>query len=293
MAIKIYADAGSNLFKSILDEKHADIHVVKMPLYVEDKTYMCYDENINVEEMSSHFYQDMIEGKDVKTSLINPTTFENEFRKETDKGNQVICFIMAKGISGTYQSACIAAQIINEEKGEEVVHIVDTATAGFGEGMQALHAYELVKQGKDFKTIIKEVENYRWKVRSEFTVDNIKYLGRTGRVKPIVAKLANLLKIKVLLKGSDESNITMTGKTIGRLLSIKKLASTCLEHINKKVKQVIYIAHCEAKKDAEALKKLLIEGGLTNIEIYPYDLITGSHVGPGALALFYVGENRN
>lgn len=293
MAIKIYADAGSNLFKSILDEKQADIHVVKMPLYVEDKTYMCYDENINVEEMSSHFYQDMIDGKDVKTSLINPATFSKEFRKETDKDNQVICFIMAKGISGTYQSACLAAQEINEEKGKEVVHIVDSATAGFGEGMQALHAYELVKEGKDFQTIINEVEKYRWKVRSEFTVDNIKYLGRTGRVKPIVAKLANLLKIKVLLKGSDESNITMTGKTIGRVLSIKKLASTCLEHINKKVKQVIYIAHCEAKKDAEALKKLLVEGGLTNIEIYPYDLITGSHVGPGALALFYVGENRN
>ncbi len=293
MAIKIYADAGSNLFKSILEEKQADIHIIKMPLYVEDKTYMCYDENINVEEMSSRFYQDMIEGKEVKTSLINPTTFIDEFKKETDKGNQIICFIMAKGISGTYQSACIAAKEINEEKGEEVVYIVDSATAGFGEGMQALHAYELVKQGKDFQTIIKEVENYRWKVRSEFTVDNIKYLGKTGRVKPIVAKLASLLKIKILLKGSYESNIIMTGKTIGRTLSIKKLASTCLEHINKAIKQVIFIAHCEAKKDAETLKRLLMEGGLANIEIYPYDLITGSHVGPGALALFYVGENRN
>ena len=293
MAIKIYADAGSNLFQSILDDKQADIHIVKMPLYVEDKTYICYDENINVEEMSSQFYQDMIDGKNVRTSLINPATFLQEFKLETDQGNKVVCFIMAKGISGTYQSACMAAQEINEEKGQEVVHVVDSATAGFGEGMQALHAYDLVKEGKSFASIVQEAEDFRWKVRSEFTVDNIKYLGKTGRVKPIVAKLASLLKIKILLKGSYESNITMTGKTIGRIMSIKKLASTCLENIALKVRQTIFIAHCEAKKDAEFLKDLLVKGGLSNIEIYPYDLITGSHVGPGALALFYVGENRD
>ena len=173
MAIKIYADAGSNLFQSILDSKQADIHIIKMPLYVEDKTYICYDNNINVEEMSSQFYQDMIDGKNVRTSLINPQTFLDEFKFETDKDNKVICFIMAKGISGTYQSACLAAQEINEEKGQEFVHVVDSATAGFGEGMQALHACELVKEGKGFEDIIQEAEEFRWKVRSEFTVDNI------------------------------------------------------------------------------------------------------------------------
>lgn len=293
MAIKIYADTGSNLYPSILKEKNLDIHVLKMPLEVGEETYMCYEDNADIEEMSSRFYQAVEEEKEIKTSLINPDTFKNAFKEDVMQGHKIICFTMAKGISGTYQSACLAASEINEKQGEEVVKIIDTATAGLGEGLQAIHAYELAQQGKTFEEIILEAKKFRWKVRSEFTVDDIKYLGKTGRVKPIVAKLAKLLKIKILLNGSYESMIAMTGKVIGRLASIKKLASQCLEHINKKIKQIIYITHCNAKADAELLKNLLIKGGLKDIEIYPYDLITGSHVGPGTIALFYVGNNRD
>ena len=293
MAIKIYADTGSNLYPSILKEKNLDIHVLKMPLEVGEETYMCYEDNADIEEMSSRFYQAVEEEKEIKTSLINPDTFKNAFKEDVMQGHKIICFTMAKGISGTYQSACLAASEINEKQGEEVVKIIDTATAGLGEGLQAIHAYELAQQGKTFEEIILEAKKFRWKVRSEFTVDDIKYLGKTGRVKPIVAKLAKLLKIKILLNGSYESMIAMTGKVIGRLASIKKLASQCLEHINKKIKQIIYITHCNAKADAELLKNLLIKGGLKDIEIYPYDLITGSHVGPGTIALFYVGNNSD
>ena len=293
MAIKIYADTASNLYPALLKQKNLDIHVLKMPLLVGDETFMCYEEEADIEEMSTCFYKAVEEGKVIQTSLINPDTFINEFKEDVDKGNQIICFIMAKGISGTYQSACLAANEINEQQGKVMVCIINTATAGLGEGLQAIHAYEMVQQGKSFDDIVREAEVFRWKVRSEFTVDNIKYLGKTGRVKPIVAKLANLFKIKVMLNGSYESAIAMTGKVIGRIASIKKLAKQCLEHINKKIKQIIYITHCNAKEDAETLKKLLLDGGLKDIEIYPYDLITGSHVGPGTIALFYVGNNRD
>ncbi len=293
MAIKIYADTASNLYPALLKQKNLDIHVLKMPLLVGDETFVCYEEEADIEEMSTRFYKAVEEGKVIQTSLINPDTFINEFKEDVDKGNQIICFIMAKGISGTYQSACLAANEINEQQGKVMVRIINTATAGLGEGLQAIHAYEMVQQGKSFDDIVREAEVFRWKVRSEFTVDNIKYLGKTGRVKPIVAKLANLFKIKVMLNGSYESAIAMTGKVIGRMASIKKLAKQCLDHINKKIKQIIYITHCNVKEDAEVLKKLLIDGGLKDIEIYPYDLITGSHVGPGTIALFYVGNNRD
>ncbi len=293
MAIKIYADTASNLYPALLKEKNLDIHVLKMPLLVGDETFVCYEEEADIEEMSTRFYKAVEEGKIIQTSLINPDTFINEFKDDVNKGNQIICFIMAKGISGTYQSACLAANEINDQQGKVMVRIINTGTAGLGEGLQAIRAYEMAQQGKSFDDIVREAEVFRWKVRSEFTVDDIKYLGKTGRVKPIVAKLANLFKIKILLNGSYESAIAMTGKVIGRMASIKKLAKQCLEHINKKIKQIIYITHCNAKKDAEMLKKLLIDGGLKDIEIYPYDLITGSHVGPGTIALFYVGDNRD
>ncbi len=293
MAIKVFTDTASNLFPSLLKEMNVDIHVIKMPLRVGEETYMCYEEDADINKMSKDFYDAIDNGVKVQTTLINPFTFVEEFQPEIDQGHEIICFIMAMGISGTYQAACTAASEINEKVGKNVVRIIDTATAGLGEGIQALHAYELVKQGKSLDEIEKEANEFRWKVRSEFTVDDIRYLAKTGRVNKVVAQLANLMQIKVILNGSYESNIAMTGKVIGRPASIRKLANQCLKNIDRTVNQTIYITHCNDPVGANRLKKQLNEGELNNIQILPYDLITGSHVGPGCIALFYIGKDRN
>ena len=293
MAVKIYADAGSNLFPYLIKKKNVDITLVNMKLFVEDKVYDCYKDDIDINSFSRSFYEDLEEGKEVRTSLINPNDFLEAFKKDIKDGHQIVCFTMAKGISGTYQSACLAASEINEECKEERIYVVDSATAGFGEGIQAIRAAKLAKKGRSFKEIINDAEEFKFKVRSEFTVDNIKYLAKTGRVSKIVAKIANVLRIKVLLKGSDESTIVSTGKVAGRTLSIKKLARQCVENIVDPKDQVIYISHCNCYEDAFALRSLLEKEGVTNIEIYNYDLITGSHLGPRALAIFYVGNNRD
>lgn len=291
--IKIYADAGSNLYPALLKEKQLDINVIPMTLNVEDETFFCYKDEINVSEFSKSFYEKMRNGKKVSTSLINPYRFMDAFENDIKEGNEILCFTMAKGISGTYQAALMAAKEINEKQGKEMVHIIDSKTAGFGEGIQAIHAYELSKNNVTFNELINECESFSFKVRSEFTVDKIKYLAKTGRVNPIVAKGADLLHIKILLKGSDESKIVLTNKVPGRKKALSTLAETCLTHIDKSVPQTIFISHCDDLEAAESLKEQLEKGGLTNIEIYDYDLVTGSHVGPGTIALFYIGKNRN
>ena len=166
MAIKIYADAGSNLFKDIIEKRNAEIKVVNMSLTIDEKIYQCYEDDINVDQFSHSFYQKMREGSSINTSQVTPYTYEEAFRKDVEDGHQIICFVMAKGISGTYNSACIARDTINKEQGKEVVYIVDSATAGFGEGLQALHAYELVKKGMSFKDICYECEKFKFQVRS-------------------------------------------------------------------------------------------------------------------------------
>ena len=108
----------------------------------------------------------MREGRKINTSQITPYTYLEAFKEDIEAGNQIICFVMAKGISGTYNSACKARDIINKEQGKEMVYIVDSATAGFGEGMQAIHASELVKKGLDFidpfkmNLILKKLMNF-------------------------------------------------------------------------------------------------------------------------------------
>ena len=292
MGIKIYVDAASNLFPELIRKRGLDITVVNMHLFVEDKEYNCYDDDIDIKKFSKSFYTDLKEGKSVRTSLINPDEYFNYFKKDIDNGHQIICFTMAKGISGTYQSACIARDMIKDETGKDDIYVVDSATAGFGEGRQAIHAARWVKKGKSFEEVIKEAEEYKWKVRSEFFVDNVKYLVKTGRVSSIVARIANVLRIKVLLYGSYESKIEMTGKVAGRNLAIKKLAKQCIEHIVDADKQIVYISHCDCYDDAFELASILKKNGITNVEIHPYDVITGSHIGPGSLAMFYVGKDR-
>ena len=292
MKVKIYADAGSNLFPEIIKEKGLDITIVNMKLYIKDQEYNCYDKDFDTKTVSKLFYEEMSGENNIHTSLINPNDYLEAFKEDIEKGNQIICLTMAKGISGTYQSACIARDIINEEQGKEMVYILDSATAGFGEGIQAIRLAEQVNEGKDFKTLIKEAEEFKFKVRSEFTVDDIAYLAKTGRVNKVVAKIANALRIKVLLKGSNESTIVSTSKVSGRKLSIKKLTKQCIDYIKNPEKQTVYITHCNCYEDALSMKEELIKNNIKNIEIYDYDLVTGSHLGPNALAIFYVGENR-
>ena len=274
MAIKIYADAGSNLFQEIIKKRNAEIKIVNMSLTVEEHVYHCYSDKINVDQFSHSFYQEMREGKRINTSQITPYNYLEAFKEDIANGHQIICFVMAKGISGTYNSACKARDIINEEQGKEMVYIVDSATAGFGEGLQAIHAYELVKKGMSFEKICKECEAFKFKVRSEFTVGDIKYLISKGRVSALVAKFINFLKIKFLLKGSDKSKIEVSGKVSGRKLALRKLAETCINKIKNPDKQTVYISHCDVYDDALTVKNYLVEHGVKNVEIYFYDLIT-------------------
>ena len=293
MAIKIYADAGSNLFKGVIEKRNIEIKIVNMSLTIDEKIYNCYEDEINVDQFSHTFYQKMREGKKINTSQINPYTYLEAFKEDIEEGNQIICFVMAKGISGTYASACHARDIVNKEQGKEMVYVVDSATAGFGEGLQAIHAAELVKKGLDFKTICYECEKFKYKVRSEFTVGDIRYLISKGRVSALVAKFINFLRIKFLLKGSNKSKIEVSGKVAGRKSAIRRLAETVVAKIKNPEKQTVYISHCDVYDDALSLKNYLVDHGVKNVEIYFYDLITGAHIGPDSLAVFYVGENRD
>lgn len=292
MAIKIYADAGSNLFKKILAFKHVDIKIVTMTVNVAGKEFRCYEDDIDVDAYSKEFYDKLKDGSDVKTSLPNPNTWFQAFYDDLEAGHQIICFTMASGISGTYNSARLAAEMAEEEFGEGCIHIIDSKTASFGEGLQALHAYNLVRKGKSFSEIIEECEKEVNKIKSEFTVGDVKYLVKTGRVSALVAKIASALNIKPILKGSKEATIVMARKVIGKMKALKNLADNCIASITSKEETVVYIAHSDNLEDANILRNFLEKAGIKKIETYAYDLVTGAHVGPGTVAIFYESKDE-
>ena len=291
MSIVLVADAVSNLFKEIIDAKKLRVHVMNVRLRIDDREYRVYDEIDNVNEFSKTYYEAMKDPKrKVQTTLVGTGEYYEFFKKEAIKGNKVICYTMAAGISGTYQSACIARDMINNESSEKMVEVIDCGTAGLGEGLQVIHAQELIDEGKPFEEIINELNEFKHYVRSDFTVDNIKYLLRTGRVLKTLGRFVNFLNIKILLKRSDHSNIAFAGTANGKKRAIEKLAKTVLENYDDSKDQITYITHCDIIEEAEQLKALLEEGGIKNIEIYDYDIISGAHIGPASLAVFYIGK---
>ncbi len=291
--IKIFADSVSNLFPDIIKSKKLDIKVLKVHLQIDNVTYDLYEENFDVKKFNKIYYDALEQKKEIHTSLISPGEYIEAFKEEIDKGNKVICFTMAQGISGTYQSACLARDMINEEYNDKKVEVIDSMTAGFGEGLQAIRAANLVKEGKSFEEIIKDCEKYKHYVRSDFTVDNIKYLVSTGRVSKTLAKFITLLNIKVLLKRSEESKIAFAGTAFGKINAIRQLARVVLNKIKKAKKQIVYITHCNIINDANKLKDLLIKGGVKDVEIYDYDFVSGAHIGPGSLAVFYEAQDAS
>ena len=291
--VKIFADSVSNLFPEIIKEKKLDIRILKVHLRIDDKQYDLYEDDFNLNDFNTKYYKAMEENKDIKTSLVSPGEYLSAFKEEVEKGNQVVCFTMAQGISGTYQSACLARDMINEEYGEKKVEVIDSMTAGFGEGLQAIHAYELTKKGKSFEEIVSLCENFKHFVRSDFTVDQIKYLVSTGRVSKGLARFISVLNIKVLLKRSKESSIEFAGTSFGKINAIKQLSRVVLNKINKNIKQIVYITHCNIINDAKKLKDFLVKGGIKNVEIYDYDYVSGAHIGPGSLAVFYEAKQAS
>lgn len=289
MGIKIICDAVSNLFKDIIADKNLkDVKVMSMHLRIGDKEYNCYDDEIDINEFSKTYYSLMEKGEKASTSLVNPNDYLEVFEEEVTKGNKIICYTMAKGISGTYNSACIAMEEINEKYKEKKVHVIDTMTAGLGEGMQVIRGQELINEGKSFEEIVEYAEDYKLHLRSDFTVDNIKFLLATGRASKYLSKFVNLLNIKILLKHNDKSEIAFAGSAIGRKNSMKKLAKMVIDKIDKKYDDTIYITHCNILEDALKFKKMLVDGGIkNNIEIYLYDIVSGAHIGPGTIAVFY------
>lgn len=292
MSIKIYTDASSNLFKDVLDKKQADIYVLPMTVEIKDISYLCYEDKIDVQEFSKNFYELMKKGEKPKTSLPNPGFFQQKMDEEVKNGNEVLVVTLSSGISGTFQSCSMVANIINEENKKEVIKVIDSKTAGFGEGKIALYAFEQSKNIASLNELYDKVNTYVNRVRSEFFVDSLTYLANTGRVSSFTAKLGSILSIKPLLYGSPEGKIEVTSKVHGKIKAIKKLSEQVIDHIEDKNSEV-FISHCNAKDDADKLASLLNEAGINNIHTYFYDFVTGAHVGPGTVAVFYEGKDRN
>lgn len=238
------------------------------------------------------FYGAMRAGAQVQTSMLNPQAVRDAFARCLQAGDDVLYVGMSSGISGSMPAATVTAAELAEEYPERNIAVVDTKGASLGEGLPVLEAVRLRESGVPFHELAVRVQVLCGQMCQYFYVDDLQYLRRTGRVSGAVALAANLLNIKALLRGDELGRIVQCGRARGRSGAIRALAEKYAGLARDRALPA-GIAHADNEAGARELEALLREAGQTGeILTVCYEPVTGSHVGPGAVALFFYGDHR-
>lgn len=287
MSFTILTDTSANLPSAYLAEH--GIGVVPFTYSIKDKSYSCLDtEGFDAKK----FYKAMRMGADIKTSQINLFDYVKFFEPYLERGEDILMICMSSGISGAFHCAEMAKAELKAKFPERKIKLVDTLAASLGEGIFVLKAVELRAQGLSLSDTFKAIQKAKKRMYQVFTVDDLMYLKKTGRVKGSTAIVGNMLHVKPLLKGNERGEIVNFAKTIGKKRAIEMLAQKYNQLVEAPDKQVVGIAHADCEADALLLESLLCQKKPPKkILTVMYEPVTGSHVGPGTLALFFLGAD--
>ena len=285
MSFSILTDTSANLPTDLL--RREEITAIPFPYSVHGRQYTCAD----TEEFDgARFYDAMRRGAQVSTSLIGPQQYRDGFRRELEAGSDVLFVGMSSGISGSYACAELAARELREEYPEQNIYTVDSLGASLGAGLLVLRAAECRRGGVGVEETARLLLGLRRRVCQVFTVDDLRYLRRGGRISNAAAIAGTVLQIKPLLKGDPEGHIVLFAKVRGRKRSVAALAERYEALVEHAGTQTVGIAHADCPEDAAALGRMLMRSKPpAHILEVCYEPVTGSHVGPGALALFFIG----
>lgn len=289
MGYRIVTDSNIDLTQRMIEE--LDLTVGLMKFTVEGKTYT--DQGDKSEIPLSRFYDMMREGKTSITTQINTAEFESLFEPILQNGEDVLYLGFSSGLSGTYQSASIAAEELREKYPERKIYTVDTLQASMGQGLIVYHAAMLRKNGTDIDALYAWVKENSPKMCAWFTVDDLNHLKRGGRVSAATALVGTMLGIKPVLHVDDEGHLISVSKARGRKQSLDMLVQKMEESVVDPDKQVIFISHGDCIDDAKYVAdKVRAKFGTKKIEINFVGPVIGGHAGPGVVALFFFGTQR-
>ena len=239
------------------------------------------------------FYERMRKGGVARTAAANMDAFLSAFRPFLEAGKDVLYIGFSSGLSTTVNSASMAAKELMEEFPGRRVVVEDTFAASAGFGLLVWLTVQEKRKGADLDAAAKFVEDTRFHLCHWFTVDDLVYLKRGGRVSAAAAFVGGLLGIKPVLHMDDPGHLIPMHKVRGRKASIKALADHYGELALRPADGTVFISHGDCIEDAKTLEKLLAERYGAKVELITYvGPVIGSHSGPGTLALFFLGKER-
>ena len=283
----IFTDSACDVKPETLREWGVGYNELTFRFDGEDKSYL------NFEMPTDEFYGKMKVGAVAKTAAINPDTFMASFEKILKEGKDILYLGFSSGLSTTFNSARIAAESLKESYPERKIVVIDTLAASAGQGLLVYLAMKKKNEGATIEEAAKYAEELRFNLCHWFTVDDLMYLKRGGRISPTVAFVGNVLGIKPVLHMDNEGHLINMTKVRGRRTSVEALAQKYDELALNTKEGTLFISHGDCLADAEYLASIIKNKHGVDVEIITdVGPVIGAHTGPGVLAFFFVGKER-
>lgn len=274
------------------DSYYAEHGLLMMSLtYLMDGVTYTAENSLSSEE----FYKKMREGCMPTTSQVNPEEAKERLQSFLQINKNIIHIAFSSGLSGTFNSVRLAAQELMEERPDCRITVIDSLAASMGEGLLVHKALEKQAQGATYDEMVAWLEEFRFHVCHNFTVDDLFHLYRGGRVSKTAAVLGTMINLKPVLHVDNEGRLIPLSKVRGR----KKSLHTLVDNMEKQMGQyrdendIVFISHGDCYEDALYVQELVKERlGIEKFLISPVGPTIGAHSGPGTLALFFIGESR-
>ncbi len=286
---KILTDSCGDLSPALITQLELD--VFPMFFHLGGKDYQNYPDD---RELSNRvFYDTLRDGQVATTVAVNPAQWSDLARPHLEAGKDILILAFSSGLSTTYQSACLAAEELREEFPDRKIEAVDSLCASMGEGLFCYHVARKRQSG----ATLEETKEYALSIRLQlchwFTVDDLYFLKRGGRVSSTAALVGTMLQIKPVLHVDDEGHLIPVTKVRGRKAALNQLVKEMEATATDPENQTVFISHGDCIEDAQYVKKLIQEKlGTRNIILNPIGPVIGAHSGPGTVALFFLGSKR-
>lgn len=289
----IISDSTCDLTQEIVDE--CNVHIQPLTFQIQNKEYKNYLDEREIK--LSDFYDLMRKGEMVSTAQLNSVEVQNFFEPFLQKNLDILCVAFSSGLSGTYNSIRLAKEELLEKYPERKICIVDSLCASGGEGVLVHQAIVNKENGLSLEENAQQLDDFKFKIRHWFTVDDIDTLKRGGRLTGAKAFAAKMLNIKPVLNVDNEGHLKAIYKKVGRKVAIRQLVQSTMDGYDKTGDYITIISHADCEADAQTLKGMLTKeyqqnGINSEIIITKIGPVIGSHSGPGTLALFTIGAKR-
>jgi len=288
MSFSIFTDTPANLPESVITKY--DVNVIPFSYFKDGTEYSPVSlDDVDFDE----YYAELRSGVKITTSQINPQRYIEYIEPHMKDGRDVLYIGLSGGVTGSIASAHIASLHLMDKYPGRKFEIVDSLGASLGEGLQVIHAARQRELGKTLDETVREALRYRRRMCQIFTVDDLMHLKRSGRLSAVGAVMGTVFGIKPILKGNEDGKIVNFTNVRGRRNAMKALVERYREYSVIPAGQTVGISHGGCLDDAIKLRDMIVEVfEPKEVIIVPHESVTGSHVGPGMLALYFEGDEK-